>query len=61
MFASGSVVGKSAVPPPILLCNFALLSKSLVNFCSRLKINLVSKDVGKFTKPRSTKYLNGIL
>ena len=61
MFASGSVVGKSAAPPPALLGNFALLSKSLLNFCSRLKINLVLKDVGKFTKPRSTKYLNGIL
>ena len=61
MFASGSVVGKSAAPPPALLAHFALLSKSLLDFCSRLKINLVSKDIGKFTKPRSTKYLKGIL
>ena len=61
MFASGSVVGKSAAPPPALLANFALLSKSLPNFCSRVKIHLVSKDVGKFTKPRSTKYLNRVL
>ena len=61
MLVSGSVVGKSAAPPPVLLGNFELLSKSLLNFCSRLKINFVSKDVGKFTKPRSTKYLNGIL
>ena len=47
MFGSGFVVGKSAAPPPALLANFVLLSKSLLNFCSRLKINLVSKDVDK--------------
>ena len=51
IFASGSVIGLT----------FAFDSNNLFKFCSKVKMSLVSKDIGQFTKPISNRNLRDIL
>ena len=51
--ASGEVV--------VIFVTLLVDSKSFDKFCLRSKVNLVSNVTGKFTNPKSTKNVKGIL